>query len=397
MRAGDQASTDPRSVDEPTDPDEALEPEISSYFERSRWQLVAAAVITSPIIVAVTWPLADHSRMLWFLAVHQIAIIAMALTFALPNNEADRERRLPPMATVGLVIGQLLLSSALFFDPVAARNADFAFGVGLVLFAFAAGTVAVLGPMKLLARIALICMLAPYTVAGLVYGHPGIAIGTAFFLVMIAGVAVEKTSSLFDELESLRDEASLRAETAEAIATTDALTGLTNRYGLTLNDGELLQKEVSGIFIDLDKFKEVNDTLGHKAGDEVLIEVARRLRRYVRPSDTVARLGGDEFFILLWSDHEIPVMDIANRIREAVERPIAVEGGVAAVSASIGLSRQSPGVLNLEALIQNADEALYMAKSLGKNQVFASSVRLNLNSSATGGSSDTERSNGQFD
>ncbi len=112
---------------------------------------------------------------------------------------------------------------------------------------------------------------------------------------------------------------------------------------------------------------------------------------------TVVRLGGDEFFILLWSDHEIPVMDIANRIREAVERPIPVEGGVAAVSASIGLSRQSPGVLNLEALIQNADEALYMAKSLGKNQVFASSVRLNLNSSSTGGTSDTERSNGQFD
>ena len=315
MRAGDQAPVDPRSAGDPNDPDETSELDISPYFERSRWQLVAAAAITSPVIVAVTWPLANHSRMLWFLAIHQIAVIAMSLTFALPSDTSRRSYQLPPMATGGLVLGQLLLSSALFFDPVAARNADFAFGVGLVLFAFAAGTVAVLGPMKMLARIALICMLTPYTVAGLVYGHPGIAIGTAFFLVMIAGVAVEKTATLFDELQILRDEASLRAETAEAIATTDSLTGLTNRYGLTLNDGELLQKEVSGIFIDLDKFKEVNDTLGHKAGDEVLVEVARRLRRYVRPSDTVARLGGDEFFILLWSDHEIPVMDIANRIR----------------------------------------------------------------------------------
>ena len=390
-------------MDEPTDPQQAPEPEISPYFERSRWKLVAAAAICSPIIVAVTWPLSDHSRMLWFLAIHQIAVMAMALTFALPIGSSTRPRTLPPLATTGLVVSQLLLSSALFFDSDAARNADFAFGVGLVLFAFAAGTVAVLGPLKRIARIALVCMMAPYTIAGLVYGHPGIAIGTTFFLIMIAGMAVEKTGALFDELHSLRDEASKRAEAAEAIATTDALTGLTNRYGLTLNDGELLQKEVSGIFIDLDKFKEVNDTLGHKAGDDVLIEVARRLRRYVRPSDTVARLGGDEFFILLWSDHEIPVMDIANRIREAVERPIPVEGGVAEVSASIGLSRQSPGMLNLDALIQNADEALYMAKSLGRNQVFASSVRLNMNASSTPGIArdsqpgDTERSNGHFD
>ncbi len=390
-------------MDGSPDPVQPSEAAVSPYFERSRWKLVAAAAITSPVIVAVTWPHADHSRMLWFLAIHQIAVMAMAMTFALPDRRSPHPRTLPPLATIGLVLSQLLLSSALFFDPTAARSADFAFGVGLVLFAFAAGTVAVLGPMKLVARIALVCMMVPYTISGLAFGHPGIAIGTIFFLVTIAGLAVDKTGALFDELYTLRDEASQRAEAAEAIATTDALTGLTNRYGLTLNDGELLQKEVSGIFIDLDKFKEVNDTLGHKAGDDVLVEVARRLRRYVRPSDTVARLGGDEFFILLWSDHEIPVMDIANRIREAVERPIPVEGGVAEVSASIGLSRQSPGMLNLDALIQNADEALYMAKSLGRNQVFASSVRLNLNATSTAGIAadsrpgDSERSNGQFD
>lgn len=350
--------------------------ELLSFFHRSRWHVVIAAAVTSPVIVAVTWPLADHGQMLWFLALHQIAVTVMALTFALPT--ATRfEHRFPPLAVAGLVLAQTLLSGAIFFDPDAARSADFAFGIAIVLYAFAAGTVATLGPLRRAARITLVCLFGPYIVGCFTYGHPGLAVGTIFFLVMIAGVAVEKTAELFAELMALRRDASMRADKAEAIATTDTLTGLTNRYGLSQIDGELLQKEISGIFIDLDRFKAVNDTLGHKAGDDVLIEVARRLRRYIRPSDTVARLGGDEFFILLWSNHQIPVMDIANRIREAVERPIEVDGGTAHVSASIGLSRQSPGMLNLDALIQSADEALYMAKSLGRNQVIASSVRLN--------------------
>lgn len=349
---------------------------VLSFFHRSRWNLVAAAAVTSPVVLAVTWPLSSHANMLWFLALHQIAVMIMALTFALPTS-ARFEGRFPPLAVAGLVLAQSLLSGAMFFDAAAARNADFAFGIAIVLYAFAAGTVATLGPLRRAARITLVCLFGPYIVACFAYGHPGLALGTIFFLVMIAGIAVEKTAQLFEELITLRHAASNRADKAEAIATTDALTGLTNRYGLTMIDGELLQKEISGIFIDLDKFKEVNDSLGHRAGDEVLVEVARRLRRYVRPSDTVARLGGDEFFILLWSDHQIPVMDIANRICEAVERPIEVEGGVAQVSASIGLSRQNPGMLSLDALIQSADEALYMAKSLGRNQVFASSVRLN--------------------
>ncbi|MEM7094940.1 MAG: GGDEF domain-containing protein [Actinomycetota bacterium] len=365
--------------------------EVQDFFLRSRWFVVAATALTSPVIVAATWPLADHGPMLTYLAIHQVSVIAMAMTFALPVTPASGDR-LPPVAMLGLITAQLTLSTAPFFDAGAARTADFAFGIGIVLFAFAAGVVATLGPLRSMARVTVLSMFPPYVAATFVYGHPGLAIGTIFAVIVIAGVAIEKTGRLFEELRALRRLASERADEAEAIATTDALTGLTNRYGLELLDDELLQREVFGIFIDLDKFKAVNDTLGHRAGDHVLVEVASRLTRYVRPSDTVARLGGDEFFILLWSDHEIPVMDIADRIRAAVDRPILFEGELADVSASIGVSRQSPGILNLEALIQSADEALYMAKSLGRNQVFASSVR--LNASAGVSPPPSERSNG---
>jgi diguanylate cyclase (GGDEF)-like protein len=122
------------------------------------------------------------------------------------------------------------------------------------------------------------------------------------------------------------------------------------------------------MFIDLDRFKSVNDTLGHEAGDMVLKEVARRLKLRLREGDTVARLGGDEFVMLL---EEITNTEDALLIGETLipelGRPYAIEGHEATVTASIGVSTYPADSTDPAALLRHADAAMYRAKANGRN------------------------------
>ncbi len=153
----------------------------------------------------------------------------------------------------------------------------------------------------------------------------------------------------------------------------DALTGLANRAQL----GRILyEMGTSGtpcaiLFIDLDGFKLINDTRGHDVGDEVLLEVAARLRSAVRPSDVVARFGGDEF-VVVCSNTTGEEFGIARRVSERIEHllrcPIKTQDGPATVTASIGIA---DGVIDPEVpqeLLQRADAAMYQAKRLGKDR-----------------------------
>jgi diguanylate cyclase (GGDEF)-like protein/PAS domain S-box-containing protein len=160
----------------------------------------------------------------------------------------------------------------------------------------------------------------------------------------------------------------------------DALTGLPNReYFLDRLDGALARRggHVAVLFVDLDDFKVVNDSLGHGAGDRLLGAVAERLSRVLRPEDVIARFGGDEFTILLpgvaGEDHAIAVAD---RVAEALRRPIVLDGEHRYVSASVGLSFSAPGA-DAQALLRDADAAMYRAKELGKGrcEVFDESMR----------------------
>lgn len=153
----------------------------------------------------------------------------------------------------------------------------------------------------------------------------------------------------------------------------DPLTGLGNRalfqdrvaHGLAR--AERTNDEVAVIFLDLDNFKEINDSLGHAAGDAVLVQTANRLRTCLRDSDTAARFGGDEFAILLEQVRgEGEVMDVASRITAALGRPLQVEGKDVDLCASIGIARAQPQQLADE-LLRNADVAMYHAKSRGKS------------------------------
>ncbi|MCI0385214.1 diguanylate cyclase domain-containing protein [Streptomyces sp. CNQ085] len=167
-------------------------------------------------------------------------------------------------------------------------------------------------------------------------------------------------------------------------ASHDPLTDLPNRSLFTERVHQALGGRRRGdagaghtalLYIDLDGFKAVNDTIGHQAGDELLIQAARRLREAVRAGDTAARLGGDEFAALIVGDgkcdraeREYRVLEIAERLRATLSRPYQVEGGEARVAASIGVAFAESGVTPA-VLMRHADLAMYRAKQAGKNRV----------------------------
>ncbi|WP_062206439.1 EAL domain-containing protein [Streptomyces sp. NBRC 109706] len=164
-------------------------------------------------------------------------------------------------------------------------------------------------------------------------------------------------------------------------ASHDALTDLPNRalfterVRLALSGGRAAQERVAVFFIDLDGFKAVNDSAGHQAGDELLVQAARRLRDSVRADDTTARLGGDEFAALILGDggveeepREYRILEIAERVRTALSRPYLVDGQRLGVAASIGVAFAEPGATPA-ALMRNADLAMYRAKQAGKARV----------------------------
>jgi diguanylate cyclase (GGDEF)-like protein len=120
------------------------------------------------------------------------------------------------------------------------------------------------------------------------------------------------------------------------------------------------------LFLDLDRFKEINDGLGHAAGDQLLRAVARRLSKTLRPVDTVCRLGGDEFVILLEDIHQLDdVVHIAERIQASLARPFYIQGWRVVTSSSIGITLTGPGYRRADELVRDADLAMYRAKSKG--------------------------------
>ena len=150
-------------------------------------------------------------------------------------------------------------------------------------------------------------------------------------------------------------------------ATHDSLTELPNRAALLRHLEASAGDAVAVLFIDLDGFKAVNDTLGHAAGDKLLVATADRLRRAVRPGDTVARLGGDEFVIVAGGvEHRSVAVEIANRVRAAVARPLPLSGRIVRVTASIGISLGDD--THASALLGQADSAMYRAKQAGRDR-----------------------------
>lgn len=170
----------------------------------------------------------------------------------------------------------------------------------------------------------------------------------------------------------------------------DKLTGLPNR-SLFMNHLEYCIKRVKRhpdqifavLFLDLDRFKVVNDSLGHAAGDQLLVTIAERLRACVRETDTLARLGGDEFTILLEGVKDLSdALHVCNRIQQAVNQPFTLNGREVLTSVSTGVALSTMGYDDPEQLLHNADAAMYRAKTLGKAQWEVFTADMHSNASA---------------
>jgi diguanylate cyclase (GGDEF)-like protein/PAS domain S-box-containing protein len=208
-------------------------------------------------------------------------------------------------------------------------------------------------------------------------------------VVGVASIAVDATrqkesEARLEELlafeQSVRLEIEVSRQDLAVQASTDPLTGLANRAAVThdlelaLARAERSSLAVGVLYLDLDGFKGVNDTLGHAAGDMLLRAVANRLRAVARKTDVVARLGGDEFLVLL---ADLPgaasaadvVRSVAARIVDEVSEPVAVAGDEARVSASVGISLYPWDAADAQSLIANADAAMYASKRTGRGLV----------------------------
>ncbi|MFT6925869.1 MAG: Amt family ammonium transporter [Psychromonas sp.] len=168
-------------------------------------------------------------------------------------------------------------------------------------------------------------------------------------------------------------------EKLKLLAYSDPLTGLYNRTYLmdsltkAINHNAHSDQNVLMFFMDLDRFKKINDTLGHKAGDDLLCEVATRLISVTRSTDVIARWGGDEFVILFIEavNHGF-IDDKAKEILNVMRQPLALEGRVISIPTSIGIATAQPGITTAAQLVQQADIAMYSAKQHGRDnyQVF---------------------------
>jgi diguanylate cyclase (GGDEF)-like protein len=187
----------------------------------------------------------------------------------------------------------------------------------------------------------------------------------------VAGMPVGRVWSFRDVTDRKRLEAELAHQ-----AFHDSLTQLANQMLFRDRVSHALSRAsrrgqglLAVMFVDLDNFKRVNDSMGHPAGDALLVAVAERLRECLRTSDTAARLGGDEFAVLLEeATSETDANQVATRVLESLRQPYEVAGKEVVITASIGLAFNTGGAESTDVLLRNADLAMYRAKGLGRNR-----------------------------
>lgn len=165
---------------------------------------------------------------------------------------------------------------------------------------------------------------------------------------------------------------------AKLMSEMDGLTGILNRHGFSIAASRLhgqairYNRPLSVLMVDSDNLKEVNDSLGHQAGDELLILLVKNIQNQLRDTDVFARLGGDEFVVLLPETTEQSAIEVAERICKSIARtPLRVGSQSVKVTVSVGVTSIPHGGQSLDSLVESADKAMYQAKKQGRDQVIS--------------------------
>ena len=324
-----------------------------------------------------------------------IAILGLAIGFALTSAKSIVVSRVVGGATIGLSIAAMhfLGMFAYRVDGIVAWS-NFYIGLSIV---FAIGfsilaTCLVTGGLGLcahrsrpLAIAALVVAIVTLHFTGMTAFHvtpmPGFSVGadSDAFNAMAMAVAVVALIIVFAGISSQVIDEKNRERSQEDllhIATHDELTGLPNRRRFSEELDEQCRKLANGrhefavAMIDLDRFKPVNDTLGHSIGDKVLVRVGLRLKKAIRSGDLLARLGGDEFAIVAprSTNETVALERLCERIVDVLSRPFVVDGHVVDLGASVGVAMAPRHGVTPDEVSQNADIALYAAKDKGRSR-----------------------------
>jgi diguanylate cyclase (GGDEF)-like protein len=347
-------------------PDVARELRRMVRLNRSTFPVGTAACALT--LYALARPYVPEGRLLGWTAAGLASAVLFAVALWPPferRSDADGLPVLLPAAGYfcGVVFGVLP-----WLDLHALRTTPFAWVSLVILLAMSSGSQSgLINGTPHLARV----MVPAWVLAAAAFAVVGtwvVVVAAATFLAIVVRDAVTSRRFVIAGVEA-RVNAAIQART-------DHLTGLANRAG-ALGELDRLARlrrpgraEVLVLYVDLDWFKEVNDTHGHLAGDALLVEVARRLLLCVRPEDHVARLGGDEFLCVLVvaDDAPVDVGAICTRVLASVGAPFDLDGPQVGVSASIGVAGARAGDFATDDLLRRADAALYAAKRAGRGR-----------------------------
>lgn len=337
-----------------------------------RWILALLLVLTFQLLTAVGRGVPGESPFVAALA--NVSFAAAMLFMAVGAAELARRRPLAGPMRRRLMAGVLGVAAAaealaLLVDgapPQYAAPSIVGITVGVALCSvLLRRRAAVSKNLWGLAATILACGAVPAAAAA---GPPMIA--HAAFLVP-AAVVVMMIVCIFDDYGEATE---LACAQIEALAYNDWLTGLPNRSQffdrliVALSQAERFKHRVAVLFFDIDRFKSVNDSLGHSAGDALLKAVSNRLRESLRLGDTIARFGGDEFTILLPRLDQLDEAEaVARKVMQLVSVPIAIAGRELVITASIGISVYPDDAVDAESLVRNADVAMYRSKQQGRN------------------------------
>jgi diguanylate cyclase (GGDEF)-like protein len=354
--------------------------QVLDLFRASRFVAPGGNLAAAVLFVIGAWNELGRGVLVAWLGV--AALISLGLQLVLSERALARLAGEHPVSRAGTFMHLLtgtLWGSVLWLD-LGAADTTLLWICFTYQFAVTAGTLASHSRVVPFVQAYLVGWYAVSVAALLAASEWVLAAGVSLFFALVSR-DVFVSGWMVAETIRLRVASLAHAARAEWDALHDPLTGLYNRAGLTAVAEEWCREDrrdrLTALFIDLDHFKEVNDRLGHLAGDRLLTEVAERLGQGLRTADVAARLGGDEFFVLL--DEQLGIeaaRGLAERLIDAIEEPFTIDGEEVYISASVGVTTVTREDATPERLLVESDHALYQAKRSGRRRAVGFSAEL---------------------